>query len=166
MAYTPQQQTQITAAQAKIDTAQADFDNKKTSAIAAAADVNKCKGASAVFPEEADKSACRTGSANNYPGCAAKATCEDRVGAYNTLLGQYNAAETALETAKEEMTTLLDKITSEIDSGGGGNGDGNGANADLDKSANTSVIKWIILGVFILLIVGGFVYFKFVKKAL
>lgn len=101
--------------------------------------------------------------ANNHPGCGSKSTCESRVNEFNAKVGVYNSAVSAYNTAKTNYDTVLQAVTIELQNDPELQGQ-IAQNITEAKGENViNIIKWVIFGLSALLLIGGFVYFRWIR---
>lgn len=185
MPYTAQQQTKIDAAKASLDAAQRIMDNAKADAESKYSALSRCvKGKG-----DPGAGACKGGqplSASKMPAfltaanpqdcrvcgpllgcktdCCKEDTCKNRVNDYNASLTTYSSAKTAYATAKSNYDTVLNQITIELQNDPELQGQIAASTAEAQAEGKIRIIKWTVFGIIVVIVVGTFVYFKWIKK--
>lgn len=111
-----------------------------------------------------DLNGCEKGNAKNNVGCVATDTCRSRVGEYNGYVSTYNTAITNYNSAKANYDTVLAEVTVELENDPEAQSQIASATATAQGQAKVTTIKWIIFGTLLVLIVGGYVYIKWIRK--
>lgn len=115
-------QNAVASAQAEYNAALADSTQKSIDAQNRYSEYKGCKVSIVNFGTPADRNSCQTGSANNYPGCASKSTCESRVDAYNNALNaeavaktNLNSKQIALDAAQKALDNFIKSDPTALD---------------------------------------------------
>lgn len=182
MPYTSAQQAKLDTAKAKLDSAKIAFDNaysvSKTyhdvlfRCVGGKGTTNNCPSGQPLgsdsfpaFGSPANSGACKICNAlkDCKSDCCNEASCVTKVGEYNGSLSAYNTTRNNYSTAQTNYNVVLDEVATELENDPTLQGNIAGAIQDAKGDTTIKVIQWIIFGTLALLLVGGFVYFKWIK---
>lgn len=187
MPYTSAQQAKLDSAKAQLDSAKNALDSAYNTAKAIHDSLFKCvagKGTTNNCPKGqplgSDKYPAFGNPANSGDckicnslkdcvkgsDCCEEGTCAGRVNSYNSSLTPYNSALSSYNTAKSNYDAVLQQVSVELENDPELQGNIAGAIQDAKGDTAIKIIQWIIFGVLALLLVGGFVYFKWIKPRL
>lgn len=166
----------LNAAQSVLDSATADANTKYSllgSCVKGKGTTNNCSdgqplgsGAYPAFGSTGNPGACKI--CNSLKDCKSdccnEATCSQRMTAYNSGITAYNTAKAAYDTAKKNYDTILNEVDVELSNDPDTVAAAAAAAANAQAQGNANLVKWIIIGGVIFLLVGGWVYFKFIRK--
>lgn len=163
------------AQDAKLKDAKAKLDSATSAKDSAYADMSshydsymvncKYKWSTPAKGELWDAEGCDSGvNASQHVGCGSKQSCQSRVSEINGKVGAYNTALSAYNSAKANYDTVLAEVTVELENDPDAQSQIASATATAQGQAKVTTIKWIIFGTLLVLIVGGYVYFKWIRK--
>lgn len=112
-----------------------------------------------------DAEGCDSGvNASQHVGCGSKQSCQSRVTEQNGKVATYNTALNAYNSANANYQAILKEVTIELENDPETLSQIAQAQEDAKAQGRITTIKWIIAGALLVLIVGGFVYFKWIRK--
>lgn len=183
MPYTSSQQAKLDSAKASLDSAKSILDSSTADANSKYSSLGNCvkgKGTTSncsdgqplgtggypKFGETGNSGVCNVCNSlkDCLSDCCNEATCSTRMNAYNSSITNYNTAVSAYDNAKKNYDTVLSEVSVELENDPELQSQIATATATAEGEATVTLVKWIIIGTLAFLVIGGYVYFKWIRK--
>lgn len=166
----------LNAAQSVLDSATGDANTKYSllgSCVKGKGTTSNCSegqplgsGAYPAFGTTGNAGACKICNAlkDCKSDCCNESTCSTRMTEYNGSITAYNTAKAAYDTAKKNYDTVLAEVDVELENDPATVAGAAAAAANAQAEGRATVIKWIIIGGILFMLMGSYIYFKYIRK--